>query len=174
MASKAIAKKRTENPSSDHPSTRKIVCEKPKKPRVKATEKRTDLSVVTEICERMAKGESVNAICNGSGMPQRIAFYTMLKNSTEFQRMYNEALANRGEFYAEQIIGDAEEAKGKDAAGVNAQRLVVDTKKWMVARMLPKKYGDRVIVAGDSENPLVTKHIVDADDLLTKIKGAGK
>lgn len=35
-------------------------------------------------------------------------------------------------------------------------QLRIETRKWMLARMLPKVYGDRVEVAGDQANPIQT------------------
>jgi hypothetical protein len=34
-------------------------------------------------------------------------------------------------------------------------RLRVDTRKWMAAKMLPKKYGDKLELSGDAGSPLV-------------------
>ena len=34
-------------------------------------------------------------------------------------------------------------------------RLRVDTRKWMAAKMLPKKYGDKLELSGDANSPLV-------------------
>ena len=39
-----------------------------------------------------------------------------------------------------------------------AARLAVDTRKWIASKVLPKKYGDRQVLAGDPDAPLqVTK-----------------
>ncbi len=34
------------------------------------------------------------------------------------------------------------------------RRLQVDTRKWMLSKMLPKVYGDKLELAGDKDNPL--------------------
>lgn len=38
-------------------------------------------------------------------------------------------------------------------------RLRVDTRKWLLSKALPKMFGDRVIHAGDAENPIATKEV---------------
>jgi len=37
---------------------------------------------------------------------------------------------------------------------INRSRLRVDSRKWLLSKMAPKKYGDRIEIAGDKENPL--------------------
>ncbi len=38
---------------------------------------------------------------------------------------------------------------------INRSRLRVDTRKWLMSKLAPKKYGDRTVLAGDPEAPLV-------------------
>mgnify|MGYP000917457764 FL=1 len=42
------------------------------------------------------------------------------------------------------------------ATAVARNRLRVDTRKWMLSKMLPKVYGDKIEVKGDPDNPLQT------------------
>jgi hypothetical protein len=48
---------------------------------------------------------------------------------------------------------------GTDSGAVQKQRLQVDTRKWMLSKIAPKKYGDKVTLAGDEENPLRVKTV---------------
>lgn len=36
----------------------------------------------------------------------------------------------------------------------NSRRVRIDTRKWLLSKLAPKKYGDRIEIAGDKENPL--------------------
>ena len=36
------------------------------------------------------------------------------------------------------------------------RKLQIDTRKWMLSKMLPKIYGDKLELTGDKENPLQT------------------
>lgn len=38
---------------------------------------------------------------------------------------------------------------------VERARLQLDTRKWLLSKMFPKKYGERLELAGDKDNPLV-------------------
>jgi len=51
------------------------------------------------------------------------------------------------------------------ADGSDDARLKVDARKWMLGKMNPKKYSDKLTVAGDAENPLAV-----TGQLFTKIE----
>jgi hypothetical protein len=42
----------------------------------------------------------------------------------------------------------------QDAVEAQKHRLQVDTRKWLLSKLAPKRYGDRLEVAGDKEAPL--------------------
>ena len=46
---------------------------------------------------------------------------------------------------------------GIDSAFVAWQRLRIDTRKWHLSKLAPKKYGDKLEVSGDAANPLSIK-----------------
>ena len=48
-----------------------------------------------------------------------------------------------------------------DSVHVNRARLMIDTRKWLLSKMLPKVYGDHVTVAGDPDQPI---HVVQQID----------
>lgn len=58
----------------------------------------------------------------------------------EFRDQYTRARDLLTEYWANEIVDIADE----DDADVNRSRLRVDTRKWLMARMAPKKYGDRI------------------------------
>ena len=49
-----------------------------------------------------------------------------------------------------------------NGAHVNRARLMIDTRKWLLSKMLPKVYGDHLTVAGDPDQPI--QHIVHQID----------
>lgn len=42
----------------------------------------------------------------------------------------------------------------KDWAAVQKHRLQVDSRKWLLSKLAPKKYGDKITHVGDEENPV--------------------
>jgi hypothetical protein len=55
------------------------------------------------------------------------------------------------------IMTDDETVEKLDPVGINRNRLRVDARKWIAAKLKPRKYGDRQILAGDPDNPLEIK-----------------
>jgi len=83
----------------------------------------------------------------------------------DFALKYSRACQERVENWAEQIvdISDSREAdiiideRGRPVIAhdvINRDRLRVDTRKWLMSRMNPRKWGDKVQVGGDEDNPL--------------------
>ena len=74
----------------------------------------------------------------------------------------------QADYYAEEIIEISDDSSGDELTDedgktrinsefVNRSRLRVDTRKWLMARMAPKKYGDKITqeVTGADGTPLV-------------------
>lgn len=60
----------------------------------------------------------------------------------KFVEMYTRARVMQADCYADQIIQLADESKNADHS--IAQRLKVDARKWIAAKLNPRKYSDRV------------------------------
>ncbi|MCB9902399.1 MAG: hypothetical protein H6826_13735 [Planctomycetes bacterium] len=87
-----------------------------------------------------------------------------LARDASFRELYEIARAQQAEVYFDEMIEIADdarndwmEANGADDAGwrankenVQRSRLRIDTRKWMLSKMLPKKYGD--LAAGTAPN----------------------
>ena len=54
----------------------------------------------------------------------------------------------------------SEEVKYADM--IEHRRLRIDSRKWMLSKMLPKVYGDKTTIAGDPDHPLVVISPTDA------------
>lgn len=113
------------------------------------TQEKADL-----ICSRIADGESLKSICESLGM-SRATVFRWLSQVPEFEKQYIVAREEQAEYHAEQIIAIADEAEVEakyegeqvrlvlDSTAVARNRLRVDARKWIAAKLLPKKYGDR-------------------------------
>jgi hypothetical protein len=113
--------------------------------------------IADEICERLAEGESLNAICRDDHMPTRQAVHEWIAdNRAGFGDKYARAKEVQLERFAEEIIDIADAVAGEtESAAVQAAKLRVDSRKWVAARLMPKKYGDTVRHAhgGDDTAP---------------------
>lgn len=152
---------------------------------VDGTATRVRSEIVGDICERIAAGESVDSVFASPGpdFPALRTFWRWLNDDPECDALYQKATARRGEKYAEEIVEliDVEPpmvvtkfGEQVDPGWVAWQRNRIDARKWVAARMLPKRYGDKVTLAGDADNPLA---IVDqsaiAGRLLPELAAAG-
>ena len=106
-----------------------------------------------KICERIALGESTRNILKDEEMPPSSVFYRWLLNEEkkEFREHYEIACNIRAELMFEQLNEIADESSKiivgddkSDGARVQANRLRVDTRKWYLSKVLPKKYGDKI------------------------------
>lgn len=113
------------------------------------------------ICERIADGESLRSICADEDLPNKATVFRWLNAYKEFSDQYARAREEQAETLADEIVGIADEectfikgGKGQDdgeevevafdATAVARNRLRIDARKWVAAKLKPKKYGDKV------------------------------
>lgn len=110
-------------------------------------------SVRLEICERIAKGESMVSICASEGMPSQALVYRWLTVDSEFVERYTRAREQQAEHYLDEIIAisddvsldeiiDGEGNTRTNNEAIQRSKLKVDTRKWAMSKLAPKKYGD--------------------------------
>jgi hypothetical protein len=108
------------------------------------------------ICARLAAGESLRAICATKGMPPRSTVRGWAVDDVDgFAARYARARELGFEEIAEQTIEIADDItrdtiegpdgrRLPDSEWISRSRLRVDARKWLLSKMLPKVYGDRV------------------------------
>lgn len=97
------------------------------------------------ICERIADGDSLRSICNDEGMPNRTTVLRWLEANPEFAAIHARAREAQADVMDDKIMSTADACTSEDA---NAARVKIDAYKWRAARLAPKKYGDRMMLAG--------------------------
>jgi 16S rRNA G1207 methylase RsmC len=93
--------------------------------------------------------------------------------------MYARAREEQADTLADEIAALADEEprmvvddKGVariDSAWVQWQKNRVEARKWVAAKLKPKKWGERIQVAGDADSPVKVEAEVQADKLLQAI-----
>jgi hypothetical protein len=97
------------------------------------------------ICERLANGESLRQICRDTDMPAIGTFMRWCNENKDLQEHYARAINIRADLIFDEIEDIASAAITADNPNeIAGRRLLVDTQKWRLARMSPKKYGDRI------------------------------
>ncbi|PXW18996.1 ubiquitin carboxyl-hydrolase [Pantoea sp. JKS000250] len=99
--------------------------------------------VAADICSLLADGESLRKVCERPGMPAKATVFRWLAQHQEFRDQYAKATETRADAIFEEMFDIADDATEESAAVAKA-RLRIDTRKWALARMNPKKYGDKV------------------------------
>lgn len=99
--------------------------------------------VAADICSLLANGESLRKVCERTGMPSKTSVFRWLAEHSEFRDQYAKATETRADAIFEEMFDIADNV-AEEAAAVGKARLRIDTRKWALARMNPKKYGDKV------------------------------
>lgn len=94
--------------------------------------------VAAAICERLAVGETLTAICKADDMPHASTVYRWLEAHEAFREMYARARDQQAHAIAEKAVRDAETA---DDAQLG--RLAFDARKWFAAKVAPRVYGEK-------------------------------
>ena len=103
------------------------------------------------ICERIAAGEPLASIVDDPKIPAYGTIMRWIEQRPAFRERYVRARDQQADALADQITKIADKALGKSNEEVQASRLMVDARKWVAAKLKPKRYGDRVeLEAGPS------------------------
>lgn len=110
-------------------------------------------AVADAICERLAAGESLRAICRDDGMPSDATVRQWaLQDRDGFAARYALSRDMGLDAVADDIITMVDEPIGKtdqgatDTGMVAAKRLRFDARRWYLSKLAPKRYGDRLNV----------------------------
>ncbi len=125
------------------------------------------------ICERVAAGESLRAVCRDPDLPDRATVHRWTMNNPEFRTQYAEVRESLYQHWAEEILEIADdgttdyqlkvarngrEYMAVDQEHINRSRLRVDTRKWLLSKLRPGQYGDHVQVDHEHGGSVTVQH----------------
>jgi hypothetical protein len=179
------------------PSKRATAAPKPKAkakgaatpPKASQAPKKASRSTYTKqmadiICIRLSEGESLKEIVRSEGMPDRATVYRWLLEQPAFCDMYTRAREEQADTLADEIIAIADESpeineiRDKhgdvvdikiDSGYVAYQKQRIEARKWTAMKLKPKKYGDKLELAGDPNNPMKVEVQSEADTYLAAL-----
>ena len=113
------------------------------------------------ICDRLADGESLRSVCRDESMPSKSTVFRWLAQESPFRDAFRDQYALAREAQADSLADDIIDIADTPVLGVKTKttaqgiettegdmiehrRLQVDARKWVAAKLKPKKYGDRV------------------------------
>ena len=115
--------------------------------------------VAAQICQYIMEGMSIREIERQESMPCSTTIFNWLaKDKNGFVEQYTRAKECQSEYMAEEMLeisdnaqNDYMERNHKDNEGwqangehIQRSRLRIETRKWLMSKMKPKKYGDKL------------------------------
>ena len=120
-----------------------------------------------QIIERMADGESLREICKDPSMPSLRTVLGWVKTNSEFGAAYAVAQDVRAEHLFGQLLEIADDGRNdflerlgddgttigwrENGEAIRRSQLRVDSRKWVLSKLQPKRFGERQIVESTSE-----------------------
>ena len=133
------------------------------------------------VCDLIVeKGYTTQNACKELGI-SRMKFYSLIQTDTDIANNYARAKEIDAERFADEIL---EIADGSDNDYVNTEegvkfqsehvqraKLRVDTRKWLLSKRLPKKYGDKVdVTTGGKPIESVGTSIIAFEDYIKQLR----
>lgn len=110
--------------------------------------------LAAEICSRLSEGRSLRSVCRDDDMPALSSIFLWLKKQEGFSEQYARAKEAAAEVLFGEMFDIADSQEGdvytkEDGTEVvnhdviARAKLRVDTRKWALARMAPRAYGEK-------------------------------
>jgi len=138
--------------------------------------------LAAEICERLSAGEPLRQICRDAHMPHWTQMYEWKARDPELSLRVAQAREAGYDAMAEELLeisdtmhyGETIVEGGKTPLVTTAdmlghRKLRIETRLKLLACWNPAKYGNKVQVGGDKENPLKVEASVEADSMLAAL-----
>jgi hypothetical protein len=136
-AAERVKKSRAKQPKRPVPVTRRDAAVTERTKRKAGRPSTYSPKLADRICQRLANGESLRAICADPNMPDKATVLRWADRNPEFRGRYARARELLVEFWADELIAISD---GND--DVSRDRLRVDARKWLVARLSPRRFGE--------------------------------
>lgn len=106
-------------------------------------------TIFNTICSGIEKGMSLRSILKSKDMPSSRTFFKWVDSDDERVKQYARAMEDRADKIFEDILYISDDSTGDNAAFVGVNRihrhkLQIDARKWMLSKMMPTKYGDKL------------------------------
>ena len=99
--------------------------------------------LASELCARIASGRSLRSVTQDPGMPSMPTVFRWIADNDDFRNQYAHACEERADYLAEEALVIADD-QDIDSGKIQRDKLRVDTRKWFVAKLHPKKYSERI------------------------------
>jgi hypothetical protein len=125
-------------------------------------EHRYSRELAEEIVRRLSMGETLAEICADPAIPVStgaVRQWDVDDRDGWFSAAYARARRQQVEAWSDELLKIADDPHLEP----NDRRVWLDSRKWLMSRINPARYGDKVQVAGDPDSPI--RHTVGVLDL---------
>lgn len=124
-----------------------------------------------KLCEKLAQGKSLRTICEREEgheqFPSIVTIFAWMRKHEDFLKQYTRAKEESTDALADEIMDIAdnstndwmeiEKSKGRfvplvDREHVERSKLRIESRKWIMAKMKPKKYGDKLDLSNNGKD----------------------
>ena len=130
------------------------------------------------ICERIAEGRSLRAICQDEDMPAQSSVFRWLAAEPELQEKYARAREAQADAIFDEILDIADDARNDwmerqnadgssatlvDHEHVSRSKLRIEARRWMAGKLRPKVYGEKLDLthANPDGTPITFQTIIE-------------
>ena len=99
------------------------------------------------ICERMAEGETLRAICRETDMPNMATIWKWAASDAARGKQYAHAREAQADAQFERIGAIVDDVENGTLEPTQA-RTMIDALKWTAGKLRPKTYGDKLELGG--------------------------
>lgn len=121
--------------------------------------------IADKICSELAEGKSLRTVCKVDDMPCLQTIFTWFRVYPQFLEQYTRAKEESADAMADEVLDIADDGTndwmtikrgGEDVEvfnneAVQRSKLRVDTRKWLMSKMKPKKYGEKLDLTSDGK-----------------------
>jgi hypothetical protein len=146
-----------DEPNSPNWSTDLLSSGKRKKPTRKGVGSPYSPEVIDEFLARLVEGGSIGSVCRDPEMPSTQAVAYWLQHNPVFREKYEAARVVQADILFDNLLDIADDSaedwttnedgeKRLNGEAVARSRLRIDARKWILSKLIPKKYGDKIEV----------------------------
>lgn len=114
--------------------------------------------IADRICAELAEGKSLRSVCSADDIPSAVTVFSWFRIYPEFLKQYTRAKEESADAMADEVLhisntpvmGETRTIKSDGSVEVKQdemlghRRLQIETRKWLMAKMKPKRYGDKL------------------------------